>query len=66
MEDSKLGDNDLLQALRQKGSVQSIEEVDCAYLERDGSITVIPKKPELKVLEVKVEKGVQTVKIVLS
>ncbi len=66
MEKSKLGDNDLLQALRQRGSVKSVEQVDCAYLERDGSITVIPKKTEPKVLEVKVEKGVQTIKIVLS
>lgn len=66
MRKSKLGENDLLQALRQKGGVKSVEDVDCAYLERDGSITVIPKATEPKVLEVEVEKGVQTIKIVLS
>ena len=66
MQESKLGKNDLLQALRQKGSVQSPEEVESAFLERDGSITVIPKKRVPKVLEVQVEKGVQTVKIVVS
>lgn len=66
MQKSKLGENDLLQALRQKGSVQKPEDVECAFLERDGTITVIPKKAEPKVLEIEVEKGVQTVKIVLS
>lgn len=65
MRKSKLGKNDLLQALRQKGSVTSPEQVDCAFLERDGSITVIPKKSDPKVLEVAVEQGVQTVKIVV-
>ena len=66
MRKSKLGDNDLMQALRQNGKVESPEEVEAAYLERDGSITVIPKKADPKVLEVEVEKGVQTVKIVVS
>lgn len=63
---SKLGDNDLLQALRQKGGVESIDKVESAFLERDGSITVIPKKSEPAVLEVRVEKGVQTVKIIVT
>lgn len=66
MEISKLGENDLLQALRQRGSVESIKNVKAAYLERDGSITVIPKKTEPQVLEVEVREGVQTVKIVVS
>lgn len=66
MEASKIGENDLLQALRQRGGVESPEDVEAAYLERDGAITVIPKKSEPKVLEVEVENGVQTVRIVLS
>lgn len=66
MQESKLGKNDLLQALRQNGNVKSASEVDCAYLERDGSITVIPKKREPEILEVKVEEGIQTVRIVVS
>lgn len=66
MEISKLGEHDLLQALRQKGSVESIDSVEAAYLERDGSITVIPKKSDPKVLEIEVSEGVQTVKIVIS
>ncbi len=66
MRQSKLGENDLLQAMRQRGGVEKLEAVESAYLERDGSITIIPKKSEPKVLEVAVENGVQTVKIVLS
>ena len=44
MKKSKISDDDLLQALRQEGSVEKPEEVKVAYLERDGSITVIPKE----------------------
>ncbi len=66
MLNSKLGDNDLLQALRQKGSVESASDVKSAYLERDGSITVIPKEAEPRILTLQIEKGVQTVKIVLD
>jgi len=66
METSKLGDNDLLQALRQKGGIESLERVESVYLERDGSITVIPKKSEPTVLEIEVENGVQTVRIALT
>ena len=40
---SKLTMEDLKQALRENGGVESPEEVKAAYLERDGSITVIPK-----------------------
>ncbi len=63
---SKLGENDLLQALRQKAGIEDAKHVKSAYLERDGSITVIPKQTEPRVLEVEVENGVQTVKIVLN
>lgn len=63
---SKLGENDLRQALRQKGGVLDVKNVECAFLERDGTITVIPKKAEPKVVEVEVKEGVQTVKIVVG
>lgn len=66
MQDSKLGKNDLLQAMREKGNVEKLDQVESAYLERDGSITIIPKKADPKVLEVEVSEGVQTVKIVVS
>lgn len=63
---SKLGENDLLQALRQKGNVESPEDVKSAYLERDGSITVIPKKKEPQIVEIKIEEGVQHVKVEIN
>ena len=63
MQESKIGENDLLQALRQKAGVEKAEQVKSAYLERDGSITVIPKGCETHILEVEVKENVQTVKI---
>lgn len=66
MQASKIGKNDLHQAMREKGKVESEKEVKSAYLENDGTITIIPKKHEPRVLEVRVEDGVQTVRIVLS
>ncbi|MBK9153875.1 MAG: DUF421 domain-containing protein [Chloracidobacterium sp.] len=42
MEKSKISDDDLLQALRERGGVEKPEDVKTAFLERDGSITVIP------------------------
>ncbi len=66
MRKSKLGENDLLQAMRQKGKVESLDKVKSAYLERDGSITVIPKGCEPHVVEVEVKEGVQNIKIVIE
>lgn len=66
MRKSKLGENDLLQALRQKGNVESPEDVKSAYLERDGTITVIPKKKKPQVVEIKIEEGIQLVKVEIN
>jgi uncharacterized membrane protein YcaP (DUF421 family) len=56
---------DLEEALRIESHVTDPERVKLAYLERNGSISVIPRKPEPRVLEVAVEDGVQTVRIVV-
>lgn len=56
---------DLEEALRIESHVTEPERVQLAYLERNGGISVIPRKPEPRVLEVSVEDGVQTVRIVL-
>lgn len=66
MQKSKIGKNDLAQAMREEANLEDIKDVKTAYIERDGNITVIPKKNEPQVIEVKVEKGVQTVRIVLE
>lgn len=66
MQKSKIGKNDLMQALREEGNLEDVKDVKAAYIERDGNITVIPKKNEPRIIEVKVEEGVQTVRIVLE
>ena len=66
MQKSKIGENDLLQAIRQKGNVEELDKVKSAYLERDGSITVIPKGCNTHVVEVEVKEGVQTIKIAIE
>lgn len=66
MRRSKIDESDLLQALREEGNVESPEEVKSAYLERDGKITVIPERGRPRVVEAKVENGVQTIKIVID
>jgi len=40
----KITENDLEEAMRLKGKCKSLEEVEAAYLERDGSISVIAKE----------------------
>jgi uncharacterized membrane protein YcaP (DUF421 family) len=62
----KIGRHDLLEDLRLQGKVQRPEDVEVAYLERSGQISAIPKKGQPQVLEVKVENGVQTVRIQLG
>ncbi len=63
MRKSKLGEHDLMQAVRNQGNVDSLEKVKSAYLERDGSITVITNGCEAHILEIDVKENVQTVKI---
>lgn len=63
MRASKIGENDLMQAVRNKGNVDSLDKVKSAYLERDGSITIIPNGCETHIVEVEVKENVQTVKI---
>lgn len=62
---SKIGKNELLKAIRSEAGLESTDDVKTAYLERDGEITIIPKSPAQRVIEIDVKDGVQTVKIVL-
>lgn len=66
--------HDLESAARYEAHVNSLDEVQDAYFERSGKITVIPRREHLqnvktqnghqpKVIEVKVENGVQTVRV---
>jgi uncharacterized membrane protein YcaP (DUF421 family) len=58
--------HDLEQALRQQSSQTDPAKVRLAYLERDGSISVVPSEHESRVLSVAVADGVQTVRIRLE
>ena len=60
---SSVSHRDLEEALRIESHVTKPEAVKLAYLERNGGISVIPRQPEPRVLEVSVEEGVQTVRI---
>ncbi len=62
---SSISHRDLEEALRIESHVTEPEKVKLAYLERNGGISVIPHKPEPRVIDVSVEDGVQTVRIVV-
>ena len=65
MRGSSVSHRDLEEALRIESHVTEPEKVQLAYLERNGGISVIPHKPEPRGLEIAVEDGVQTVRIVV-
>jgi len=65
LESSHISEHDLLEALRRHG-LETLGQVDKAYKERSGDISIIPKRPAPRVIEVVVESGVQTVRIVLE
>lgn len=44
MRSADLGEADLLAALRQKAQLLRVEDVEVAYIERTGNISVIPRK----------------------
>jgi uncharacterized membrane protein YcaP (DUF421 family) len=60
-----LSQGDIEQQIRQQG-ISDVSQVECAYKERSGEISVIRSRSEPKILDVKVEPGVQTVRIKLE
>lgn len=66
MREGSVSQNDLAQAIRMEGSEADPAGVERAYLERDGSISIIPKQEGPRILEVSVENGIQTVRIALE
>lgn len=62
---SHISDNDLFESLRQHG-YETLSQIDKAYKERSGDISIIPRSTAPRVVEVAVEAGVQTVRIELS
>jgi uncharacterized membrane protein YcaP (DUF421 family) len=66
MREGRVSRIDLDQALRAAGSEPDPSRVRLAYLERDGSISVVPRQDGPRILEVAVADNVQTVRIVLE
>lgn len=62
MRAAKLSEHDLEQALHAQ-SLRDPSKVKRAYLERDGSISVVPLKKEPRIVEVASDKGAQTIRI---
>ena len=56
---------DLLEALRAQG-LEETARVSEARLERDGSVSVIKKQAEPRILDIRVSSGVQTVRVELA
>ena len=54
---------DLMQAMREQTHHTDIAKIRLAYLERDGNISILPDKKPPRVINISVEKGVQTVRI---
>jgi uncharacterized membrane protein YcaP (DUF421 family) len=54
---------DLLAALHINGKVSDPSEVRLARVERSGDISVIPAAKDVRVVDIRVEPGVQTVRI---
>jgi len=66
LRESHLTERDLEAAFRAQGSGPDPSTVRLSYLERDGSISVVPREAGPRVLEVSVADGVQTVRIALE
>jgi uncharacterized membrane protein YcaP (DUF421 family) len=56
---------DLITALHINGKLSDPQEVEVARVERSGEISVIPAKRGFQVVDITVERGVQTVRVAL-
>lgn len=63
---SEVSEEDLREALRLSAHLESTDEVHRAYIERNGQISVVPRRREPRVVEVEVREGVQTVRLELA
>ncbi len=60
-----IGERDLEEAMRVNGRIEELDEVEEAYLERNGQISIIRKQKLPRVVEISVQEGVQTVRLEL-
>lgn len=66
MRETSLSHRDLAEAMRLKGEDPDPSAIRRAYLERNGSISILPKGEGPRILDVSVKDGVQTVRIQLG
>lgn len=66
MRRSSASRRDIEQAMRTQGEEPALAQIHRAYLERDGSISIISRDSGPKILDVSVADGVQTVRIALE
>jgi uncharacterized membrane protein YcaP (DUF421 family) len=66
MEKSNISKEDLMSAVRSESNLESLNSVQKAFLERSGNISIIRESQSPKILEVKVENGVQTIRIQIN
>jgi uncharacterized membrane protein YcaP (DUF421 family) len=66
MRRATISHKDLELEVRLNGNIEDYREAKAIYLERNGEITVVKGGREPRVIEVKVEDGVQTVRIQLE
>jgi len=66
MQKSHLSEHDLLEEMRLNANVEDLSQVAAAYKERNGAIGVVCKPAAPKVIEISVQDGVQTVRIVIE
>lgn len=66
MRATHINDVDLEEAVRLKANGADLSQVETAYLERSGDVSVVRKKREPEVIVVKVEPGVQEIRIRLE
>jgi uncharacterized membrane protein YcaP (DUF421 family) len=66
MRRNHISEKDLLSALRLNGRMTEPRGVGLASLERSGDVSVIPANRGLRIVEVRVEAGVQTIRVELG
>lgn len=66
MDREHVTEGDILEELRQQGKLEDPAKVKVARLERSGQVSVLKREEPPKVVEVRVENGVQTVRIEVS
>ena len=66
MKKGRVSEDDLKEQLRLSINQTTLSNVKEAFLEKDGQISFIKEKAKPEILDIKVEEGVQTVRIKLE